>query len=277
MKRIMLLTDFSDTARNAALYALKMFEKENMTFYLMNAYDLEFSGSPYVVQIQKELEEESMKALNDEYAILHRRFPDAKIQLLSLFGSLIEVINKELIENAYDLIVLGCRGESALENFLLGSRAYEVIKNIEAPIFVIPKHAKYSKPETIAFATDLRDFEDDRMIDPIRDIAHMLHAPLLFVNVLDEEDYLNRIECEEKIAEHFPGINVSFNFIEDEDIVKGINNFMEENEAGIVAMVRHNAGMFERLFHPSITRQMVMHPEYPMLILHDHGKTKNAK
>ena len=272
MKRIMLLSDFSDTARNAAMYALKMFEKEEVTFYLMNAYDLEFSGCPYVIQIKQELGDDSLKSLHNEVALLHRRFPEAKIEVLSLFGSLIEVINIEMTNMPYDLIVLGCRGETALENFLLGSRAYEAIKFIEAPILVVPKHAKYTHPEKIAFATDLNDFEDDRMIEPVRDIAHIMHAPLLFVNVLNEEDYLNRVESEERIAEHFPGINVSFNFIEDEDIVKGINNFMEENDAGIVALVRHNAGMFERLFHPSITRQMVMHPEYPMLILHDKKK-----
>ncbi len=61
MKRIMLLSDFSDTARNAAMYALKMFENEDVTFYLMNAYDLEFSGSPYVIQIKQELGDESLK------------------------------------------------------------------------------------------------------------------------------------------------------------------------------------------------------------------------
>ena len=276
MKRIILLSDFSDTARNAAMYALKMFENEEVTFTLLNAYDLEFSGSPYVIQVQQELSQESLKSLENEKVLLHRRFPNAKIELLSLFGQLIEVINDELAKAPYDLIVLGCRGETALENFLLGSRAYEVIKNIEAPILVVPKHSKYTQHTKIAFATDLQDFEDDKLIEPVRDFSHLMHAPLLFVNVLDEEDYLNRIESEEAIANHFPGINVSFNFIEDDNIVEGINDFMEENEAGIVAIVRHNTGMFDRLFHPSITRQMVMHPEYPMLILHDKGKKKKT-
>jgi nucleotide-binding universal stress UspA family protein len=268
MKRIMLLTDFSDTARNAAMYALKMYEEETVEFVLMNAYDLEFSGSPYIVQVKEEIAEDSLKGLRNELSLIHRRFPRAKVELLSLFGNLINVIEKEIEANVYHLIVLGCRGETALENFLLGSRAYEVIKGIKAPVLLVPRHAKFRHPEKIVFATDLRDVPDDNTIEALRDMAHMFHAPLLFVNVLEDE-YINRVDAEERIAEHFPGINLSFNFIEEDDVVEGINHFMEDNNAEIVALVRHQMGMIDRLFHPSITKQMVLHPEHPMLILHD--------
>jgi nucleotide-binding universal stress UspA family protein len=268
MKRIMLLTDFSDTARNAAMYALKMYEDEKVEFVLMNAYDLEFSGSPYIIQVKEEIAQDSIKGLKGELSLIHRRFPRAKVEILSLFGNLINVVETELKQNHYHLIVLGCRGETALENFLLGSRAYEVIKNIDAPVLLVPRHAKFRFPEKIVFATDLRDVPTDEMIEPLRDMAHMFHAPLLFVNVLEDE-YINRVDAEERIAEHFPGINLSFNFIEDDDVVDGINNFMEDNNAEVIAMVRHQMGMIDRLFHPSITKQMVLHPEHPMLILHD--------
>jgi len=272
MKRIMLLTDFSDTARNAAMYALKMYEEENVNFYLLNAYDLEFSGSPYIVQVKEELATESLKGLKNELTLIHRRFSRAKVELLSLFGNLIDVIRSEIAQSHYNLIVLGCRGETALENFLLGSRAYDVIKNIDAPVLLVPKHARFKHPDKIVFATDLKDIDTDEMVEPVRDLVHMYHSPLLFVNVL-EDDYINRVESEEKIANHFPGVNLSFNFIEDEDVIEGINNFIEENEADIVALVRHNMGMIDRLFHPSITKQMVLHPEHPMLILHDEKKS----
>ena len=273
MKRILLLSDFSDTARNAAMYALKMMEEVEAKFYLLNAYDLEFSGSPYIMQIREELAEESLKGLKNELAIIHRRFPKAKVELRSLFGSLLEVLKKEVSQNQYDLLVLGCRGETALENFLLGSRAYEVLKNIDAPVLLVPKHAKFKNPDKIVFATDLKDFKSDELVEPVRDIVHMFHTPLLFVNVMEEE-YINRVDAEEKIASHFPGVNVSFNFVEDEDVIKGINRFVEDNDADIITMVRHNIGVIDRLFHPSITKQMVLHPEHPMLILREHEQVK---
>ncbi len=269
MKHILLLSDFSNTARNAALYALKLFENESVIFHLLNAYDLEFSGSPYVMQIKDELAYESGNGLKDEVAILKRAFPNAVINALSCFGSLINVVQEQIAEKHPKLIVLGCRGESALENFLLGSNAYEVIKNVGAPILVVPKTAQFKKPEKIVFATDLKDVEKDDVVNPIRDITDRYHSSLMFLNVLDDE-YVNRLDAESKIAAHFPKIDMSFNFIEGDDVAKSINKFMDENDAEMVALVRHNLGFFDRLFHPSITKQMVLHPEYPMLILHEN-------
>lgn len=272
MKRILLLSDFSDTARNAAMYALKMMEGKEASFILLNAYDLEFSGSPYIMQVKEELATESLKGLKNELALMHRRFPNANIEVLSIFGSLLEVVKKEVQQNEYDLLVLGCRGETALENFLLGSRAYEVIKNIEAPVMLVPKFAKFKQPERIVFATDLKDFESDAIVQPVRDMVDMFHVPLLFVNVLEEE-YVNRVDAEEKIIAHFPEVNVSFNFVEEDDVVKGINSFLDEDGADIVALIRHNVSVIDRLFHPSITKQMVLHPEHPMIILHEHEQS----
>ncbi len=268
MKRILLLTDFSDTARNAAMYALKMFENEKVYFDLLNAYDLEFSGSPYIMQVKEELAEESLKGLKNELSLLHRRFPNSRIELASRFGNLLDVVQNEIIDFKPELIVMGCRGETALENFLLGSNAYEVVKNINAALLVVPKHAKFKKPDKIVFATDLKDIKVDEVVEPLRDLSSHFHADLMFVNVM-EDDYVNRLDAENKIASHFEGFNLSFNFIEGDDISNGILKFMDDNDADIVTLVRHNESFFERLFHPSVTKKMILHPEHPMLILHD--------
>ena len=79
MKRVILLTDFSETARNAALYALKMFQNEKVFFQLLNVFDVEFSGSPYIMQVKEEMAEESMKGLRKELSLLHADYPNARI------------------------------------------------------------------------------------------------------------------------------------------------------------------------------------------------------
>ena len=159
MKRVLLLTDFSDTARNAIIYALKMLEKEKLYFKLVNTYDLEFSGSPYVMQVKDELATESLKGLKNELRLLHRLFPDSRIEIESHFGSLVDVVFREVKEYKPDLIVLGNRGESLLERFLLGSNSHEIVKHVNTPLLIVPKGAKFSKPEKIVFATDLSDFK----------------------------------------------------------------------------------------------------------------------
>lgn len=272
MRRVIFLTDFSETARNALLYGIKMFREEKIEFFLLNAYDMEFSGSPYVMQVKDELAEESMKGLKNELSFLHKLYPNVSLQLLSRYGSLIEVLRNEISneQTKPDFLVLGCRGETVLENFFLGSNAFDVIKHIDLPMIVVPRDAIYKKPTKIAFATDLKTI-DEHIASPLYELAKFFEAELMFVNIL-EDGYIDRLEAEEIIANYFPGVKISFNFIDDPDIYKGICTFSADNDADMVAMVRYNYSFFERFFKPSITKKMVMQPQCPMVILHGSPK-----
>ena len=271
MKYVLLLTDFSDTARNAIIYALNMLKEENLYYKLINTYDLEFSGSPYVMQVKDELAEESIKGLRNELQLIHRIFPEAKIELASRFGPLIDVIQEEIKDYDPDLIVLGNKGESAIEHFLLGSNAYEIIKSISTPLLVVPKGAEFRKPEKIAFATDLQDFKDDKIVKPVREVVKYFDAELLFIHVLEESDK-DRMEAEQKILSHFPDVRSSFHYVQGDDIFQKIRDFLDEEDVDIVIMIRHNVSFFNRFLHKSITKQMVLHPKHTLIILRDTPK-----
>lgn len=268
MRHIILLTDFSETARHAAAYALNMFEGRDVRFYLFNAYDIEFSGSPYVMRVKDEMAEESRKGLKRELAVLHSDFPNSRIEVASRFGPLVDVLIKEIDGKDIDpdLLVMGCRGESTLENLLLGSNAFDVIKHVQLPILAIPRTAKIQKPEKMVFATDLKTIDQD-VARPLFDLVSAFESELLFVNVMDNE-YINRLEAEEKIADFFPGVRLSFFFLDDKDVCNSVCTFTEEQQGDMVVLVRHNYSFFERVFHPSITKKMVLHPQFPMFVIH---------
>lgn len=269
MKRVILLTDFSETARNASLYALKMYDKERVHFQLLNIFDVEFSGSPYIMQVKEEMAEESMRGLRKELSLLHAQYPNSRIELASRFGAMTEVIRKEIEDYDPELIVLGCKGESALEHFLLGSNALEIIKHVHFPMIVVPSEAKFSPPQKIVFATDLKDVDISKMATPLNNLVKAYNSELLFLNVLEEE-YVNRVEAEEKIASYFPGIKLSFHFIDHNgDVCKSILKFMDENDARLLTLVRHHHNFFQRMFNPHIIKKMIRHPHHPMLILHE--------
>jgi len=266
MKNILLLTDFSDIARNAALYALKLFENEQVSFTLLNAYDIEFSGTPYIVQVKEELAAESVEKLNSDLFFLLKRVPDANIRIASSFGSLVDAVRGEIEVSNPDLVVMGCKNESVVEYFLLGSNTYEVIKHVKAPLLVIPSHITYRKPGKITFATDMKSLEKPDIMKPLTDLVKMTGSDLLFVNVLGSQ-YVNRLQVEQELAAMLPGVGISFHFIEGDDIRKAILDFMAENDSHFATLVRHDLKFLDRMFKPSFTKQMVLKPQHPMLIL----------
>jgi len=268
MKRLLILTDFSETARNAAFYAMEMFQGTKVHFFLLNAYDFEYTGSAYILQVKDEMSGESLKGLKRQVAQIHARFPNERVEMVSRYGSLVDVLLREFHEDGInpDLIVLGCRWDSAVENFLLGSNAYDVIKNVHKPLLAVPLAARCTKPAKLVFATDLKGISNT-VAKPLNQLLAHLDAEILFANVPTGE-YINRLDAEEQIASFFPGARLSFHYLEGDDVRESVCTFANDNEADIVVLLRHNYSFLERLFHLSITRKMVLQPRFPMLILH---------
>ena len=183
-----------------------------------------------------------------------------------------EVIRQEIEDYEPDMLVLGCKGETAMEHFLLGSNALEIIRHVHHPMLVIPRKAQYHTPDKIVFATDLQEAEIPEMAAPLNDLIEAFNSELLFLNVM-EEDYINRVEIEEKISSYFPGVKLSFHFKENEgDLCKTILQFMDEQGATLLTLIRHHHNFFKRLFNPHIIQKMVRHPHHPLLILHEREK-----
>lgn len=268
MKNILLLTDFSDKARNAALYALKLFQGEETQFTLMNAFDIEFSGTPYIVQVKEELAEESDERLKSDLYFLLKRVPEAKIKTVSYFGSLIDGIRHQVESGAVDIVVMGSKDETVVEYFLLGSNTYEVIKHVKAPLLVVPSHVTFKRPDRITFATDMKSVDNEAMMKPLTAIAQRYGSHVLFVNVLGSE-YVNRLQVEEQLAGYLKGVRFSFHFVEGDDIRQSILDFMEERESEFACLIRYDLKFIDRLFKPSLTKKMVLKPQYPMLILRE--------
>ena len=276
MKHIILLTDFSATARNAALFALKMFKDQPISYQLLNCFDVDFSGSPYILQVKEELAAESRRSLREELSALHAQFPNARIKPLSAFGPITEVIRKEIESHHSDLIVLGCKGETALEHLLLGSNALEVINNIHHPMLVVPIDARFVPPKKIVFATDLHKVSIDKMADTLTEVVSHYNSELLFLIL--EDDTLNHLEIEEKVSGYFPGIKTDFHFMENTgDACKNILAFMDEKEANLLALIRHHYNFFEKMFNPNIIKKMVLQPQHPMLILPEKVQSQKTE
>ncbi len=272
MKHILFLTDFSDTARNSILYGMEMFKNKDINFYILNAYNIEAPGSPYILQIVEDLKMESENRLQAEIDIIKNKFPSESIQPLSVYGSLVEAINKisEEKNKKFDLIILGCRGETIIENIFLGSNAFDVVKHINNPILIVPHKSFYYPPEKITFATDFKSLDDSILLS-FEKIISFYDAEIIFANVGKEHDVFSDKE-KKYYNDFFPSSKTSFYSIDESDIHKAIIKFNDNKEGDLIVLVRNNYSFIERFFKPSLTKKMIMRSHKPMIIFHNIKK-----
>ena len=72
-----------------------------------------------------------------------------------------------------------------------------------------------------------------------------------------------------RLDQWLKGIKHSFQYIESDDAVDGINRFVKENMADMVVMIARNHTILERLFKEPNTKKMAFHSVVPLLTVHN--------
>jgi nucleotide-binding universal stress UspA family protein len=273
MRKVLIPTDFSANAENAVKYSFDMLKNtdEKIEFVLLNSYTIPHSKNTMIMSITEILKRDSEEGMKRCLKKLKQDFPNDSIRSISMQGPLCTVIEILMKNEKFDLVVMGTLGAGGLKKVLLGSNTSEVVAKIKLPILIVPHEAIYCPPDNILFTTDFRPTRREEQVKILLDFATPLNSKIFILNIHRQKHVLN---VEQAVASSglenlFAGIEHSYHYRMDEDIIEGIETFMKDNDIKIVAMIVRHLSFLESIFHKSLTREMAMHAKIPMLVLHD--------
>lgn len=229
----------------------------------------------------------------------------AKISIQA--GVLEGIASEELItfadNNEIDLIFAGRKGESEIEDILVGSTTSRLIRNSGIPVFVIPEpknvedieedpgslDSEESTPED-KYAIPEEDVKVERILSPIDlgestllelrysiNLAKQLDAKLYVVHVAEFFNYkvpvFKRDALTDKISKKIAAI-AEENEFEIENIIyetgepaHKIIETIKQNKIDLVVMATHQRKGFEKFFLGSISEKVLMYSNIPVLVL----------
>ena len=166
---IILPTDFSDNAFSAALYALKLYNNEQCTFYLLNTWMFTNSGSrTYITSTYLDrLQEETSQKLEEHKVLLEEKSNKANHEFRTIFSKepLVNTIKKAIKDQDINLIIMGTKGATGAKEFLFGSNTVNIINKVKnCPILVVPDGYEFITPKKIAFPTDYNRFYGEELV-----------------------------------------------------------------------------------------------------------------
>jgi nucleotide-binding universal stress UspA family protein len=144
-ERILVATDFSDTAKVAADWAANLARALGAKLVMVHAFDMPVVGIPdaaFIVNANTaaRLSEQAQRGLDAELARLREHgFESAEGILLQ--GDAREVIPKVAETTGAGLIVTGSHGRRGLSRMLLGSVAETVVRTSRVPVAVVRQPA----------------------------------------------------------------------------------------------------------------------------------------
>lgn len=271
MQTILIPTDFSAQAQNAANHAAELARIFEAKLLLFHAYMLPtpVSEVPYVMVTVDELQKENEQMIKKEAESLNQKF-GLEVEWLVRIGIPSDEIKILTEERQIDLVVMGMKGVGGLDK-LIGSTTVNLIRKIKTPVMVIPQDAVFKAINHITFASDLHFEINVQSFGPLAEIAKKFNSNVHIVHV-NKDNSMNmeeELEWRKHAENYLHGIQYEFITVSDSNVKHGIVEYMETHDTDLLVMLAHRHGFIERLFNRSQTAAMAYETKVPMLALHD--------
>lgn len=272
MKTILVPTDFSDASRNASIYAAEFGKIMQCEVILFHTYILPIaivSDIPTTIMMDPEvLKQETLDLLKKEAEVVSE-ITGTKLSYEAAEGDPVaEIIEVERNKKPH-LIVMGMKESGALSEYVIGSIATDVIRQSLTPVMIIPMVAKFKQFKKIVFATDYNLATDTHLLDPLKDFCKIFYSKLFLLNVVKELELIG-VEKEVsrmRIQNYFEDLEHQHYYLEDDDIIHGLNSFIDEYNIDLIAMLPHKHNLFSRIFKEGSTKKMAFHTHVPLLTM----------
>ncbi len=273
MKNILIPTDFSFCARNAIQYAIDCFGHKEVQYYFLNTYEQVSSSATMMVSLIDRMREDSVNGLKNEVDYFQNILPNTAKPIISLteYGALRNVLSKKVVDNNIDFVVVGTKGADGFDKFITGSNASDLIRAVNCPLIIVPENHRFIKIRTIGFAADFERIMNHSVSNSIDSFLQDFDSQLVVVNIRKEGEELDLEKGAARVNLHslFKGKRFMVSNIENKNIVEGINNFGKDYDIDLLVMLARKHGFFESIFRKSITKEIAMMGELPLIIINE--------
>jgi nucleotide-binding universal stress UspA family protein len=274
MRKYIVPTDFSDTSKNAALFAVRMAaDVPGCELILFHSFDKIVSGSdgtPITGDTGTRMGI-SLAALENVKSNLPGN-SQINIRCVAKEGSFLESLENLVKAEKADMVVMGINGATRLEQVLIGSSTLGAIGQGICPVMIIPPAATYKKIRTVVYACDMKNVD---ATTPVKNLRNMLSTfnPKLYVVNVDTEHYVEVTEEYQrekaKMNELLSGFEPDYAFIRLFDFTDAINQFATDRNADLIITVPRKHSFLTSLFSTSHTKKLAYHSHLPVLAIHE--------
>ena len=272
MKRILVPTDFSVYAESALKVAAKLARTHHAEIILLHMLELPNQMSdaltngksiPEVLFFIQKAKETFAELFDKPYleGIEITEF----VQFEKAFDGIINFTKK----NNIDLVVMGSRGASGIEEIFIGSNTEKVVRLSDIPVLVIKKEEKNFNPSEIVFASDFSE-NAKAPFQKLMQIANQWESKINLVTISTPSSFKttgNAMTSMQAFAKAFELTNYTTNIYNESNVEKGVLKFANSINADLISISTHGRTGLNHFFNGSITEDLINHTELPVLTI----------
>ncbi len=278
MKTILVPTDFSKNAYCALHYATQLFAEDHCRFFIIHSFEDQVSTRTSRIDIGKT--EDVVEELYTLYEgkceeVKHRIILDAKndhhsYEVIATSIELSRAINRLIVKEEIDFVVIGSKGSTGASNILMGSNTLRIIRKIKkAPLLVIPQEFDFKPVENIAFATGFKRAYGQNDLQPLVYIASLNKSNIKVIHVhtkekMTEEQRINFHQLFQLLKKGSPETNWLSG---EKDVYATITSYLNKEHIDLLAMIYYKHNAIVQLFREATVKDIAKYTRIPFLIL----------
>jgi len=272
MKRILVPVDFSVQAEYAAKVAVNIAKLTNSKIFLLHMLELPtgvIDPSSFGTSSNTPTALLFLKRAYSKFETFKKSpfFDGVEMEDSVLFHKAFDGIITESKKNDIDLIVMGSKGTSGLEEMLVGSNTEKVVRNSEIPVLVIKKEIKEFKIDNIVFASNF-NLDARVTFQNILDFTDIFDAQLHLLKINTIHNFETTKQSSDAIRNFindFDLNNYTLNIYNDVSVEAGVLNFAKVIDADVILLNTHGRRGLAHLFAGSISEDLANHAQLPVI------------
>jgi nucleotide-binding universal stress UspA family protein len=271
MKKILVTTDFSAASTHSLDYTCQLLKGKDVEIELLHIYSVpvNYTSDGIALVAINDAIERATELLDNELERSRQAFPGIRIQGKVHSGHQKDILIEEIATVRPLFVVISTSG---YEDIFPGDPdPLDILVSLAAPVFFVPIGAPMIPVRNAAFACNYAyvgpQTPTDEMMNLIRFIDAKLHVVHADPNPegSDQQQESGKTWLNDQLAPVTP----TFHWIQDEDALHGISNFVQSGNADCLIIVPRRFGIWENLFERRQMKALARLNKVPVLAFHN--------
>jgi nucleotide-binding universal stress UspA family protein len=282
MKTILVPVDYSQTAKNAAYYALSLAKQLGANkIILYNAFQPPVPADPvgittdgnfntiglYNVEGLSESNKVHLNKLKKEISDTYSS--GIVVEAFSEYNSLRDGIIDICKSQDVAMIVMGISEADGLTETLIGSNSLDVARHITTPVIIVPHEASYKPIQQVLFTCDYKNVTKTVPVALLKNILTATGAHLHVLHVDTDAETKEHMQQEAILKNLLQDTPADYQTLKHADFKEAVNQYVAQHNIDLIVAIPKKHNFFEGLFHHSHTKTLAFHSNIPLLLIHE--------
>ncbi len=271
VQRILVPTDFSIQAEYAAEVAADIARKNNAELYLLHAMQIPVYESNTSIADYQNMPEAIffLKLARQKFEEFRAKpfFKDVNLKEVIQMENTYELIVGNAEKHNIDLIVMGSKGSTGLNDVLIGSNTEKVIRRSKCPVLTVKSKMDGFNPQNVAFFSSFAT-EYQGVFKKALDVLAGFNVNFHFVHVITPRNFESSnttLARMEDFKNHFNRPEIQIHIQNAETIEEGAFEFGERISVDLRVLGTHGRTGLSHMMFGSITEDIANQSKLPVL------------